>query len=380
MMSNKFGKIIFVVTEDWFFCSHFLDRAIAAHKKGYEVAVITRAQKQKNKIASHGLKLIPLNWSRRGMNIFRELKTIFQLAKIYRKERPDIVHHVAMKPIFYGSIAGLISRVPFIINAPVGMGYIFVSKQLKAIIFRPFVLLAYRLLLNPVNSRVIFENSDDLKMLVDKNIVRQKNSVLIRGAGVNLTEFAPTPEPESAPVVILATRMLWDKGVGEFIDAAKQIKKKGIKCRIILVGGADPENPASISETTLLGWHSSGIVEWWGHREDMANVFAGSHIVVLPSYREGLPKVLLEAASCGRPLIATDVAGCREIVKHDKNGLLVPARDPKALADAMLKLIENLELRKKMGAYGRRYVESDFSLDLVVKKTLGLYEQLLRVK
>ena len=370
------AKILFFITEDWFFCSHFLNRAIEAQRQGYKITVVTHVQKHGNKITSNGFKLISINLVRRGMNPLKELQIIWKLIRIYKLVKPDIVHNIALKPIFYGTIAAFITRVPFIINAPVGMGYVFSSEKWQAKFFRPLVIYAYRLLLNPINSCVIFENPDDLQMMTNTSIVFPDRSTLIRGAGADLKLFSPKPETEGGPVVILVARMLWDKGVGEFVDAAKILKKDGFECRMILVGNPDPENPASISEETLRGWDTEGIVEWWGHREDMPEVFAQSNIVVLPSYREGLPKVLLEAASCGRAIVATDVPGCREIVRHNENGLLVPPHDSKAVADAIKKLIENPELRAKMGARGRKIVEAEFSEEIVVKQTMAVYKKI----
>ena len=372
-------KILFFITEDWFFCSHFINRAIEAQRQGYEVTVVTHVQNHGDKITSHGLKLIPINLVRRGMNPLKELQIIWKLIRIYKSVKPDIVHNIALKPIFYGTIAAFITRVSFIINAPVGMGYVFSSEKWQAKFLCSLIMYAYRLLLNPINSCVIFENPDDLQMMTNTGIVFPDRSILIRGAGVDLILFSPKPETEDEPIIILAARMLWDKGVGEFVDAAKILKKDGIECRMVLVGNPDPENPASISEETLHNWHGEGIVEWWGHREDMPEVFAQSNIVVLPSYREGLPKVLLEAASCGRAIVGTDVSGCREIVRHNINGLLVPPHDSKSLADALKILIENPKLRAKMGRHGRKLVKAEFSEEIVVRQTMELYKKICKI-
>lgn len=371
-------RILFFITEDWFFCSHFLNRAIVAQQEGYRVTIVTRVQSHGDKILSHGFQLIPLNIVRRGMNPCKELRLIHKLALIYKSVKPDIVHNIALKPILYGSIAAHIAHVPVIINAPVGMGYVFSSKQWQAGLLRPFIILLFRLFLNPENSYVILENSDDLQMMINACILSSNRSTLIRGAGVDLKLFLPKAEPEGDPIVILASRMLWDKGVGEFVEAARILEKEEVKCRMILVGDPDPENPASISEKMLRGWHAEGIVECWGHREDMPEVFAQSNIAVLPSYREGLPKVLLEAASCGRPIVATDVPGCREIVSHNKNGFLVPPHNSKFLADALKVLIKNPELRVKMGVHGRKIVEAEFSEEIVARQTMEVYERLSR--
>ena len=374
------SKILFFITEDWFFCSHFINRAIEAQRQGYEVTVVTHVQNHGDKIISYGLKLIPISLVRRAMNPLKELQIIWKLIRIYKLVKPDIVHNIALKPIFYGTIVAFITRVPFIINAPVGMGYVFSSEKWQAKFLRSLVVCAYRLLLNPINSCVIFENPDDQQMMTNTGIVFPDRSTLIRGAGVDLKLFLPKSETVGDQIVILASRMLWDKGVGEFVEAAKILKKDGIACRMVLVGNPDPENPASIPEEILNGWHSDGIVEWWEHREDIPEVFAQSNIVVLPSYREGLPKVLLEAASCGRAIVATDVPGCREIVRHDENGLLVPPHDSKSLADAIKKLIENPEIRARMGARGREIVEAEFSEEIVVRRTMKLYKKILLAK
>ena len=370
-------KILFFITEDWFFCSHFINRAIEAQRQGYEVTVVTHVQNHGNKITSYGLKLIPVKLVRRGMNPLKELRLIWKLIRIFKYVKPDLVHNIALKPIFYGSIAAFIARVPFITNAPVGMGYVFSSEKRSAKIFRPLVLSVYRLLFNPAKVNVIFENPDDLQMMTSAGIVSSDRAILIRGAGVDLKLFSPQPEAEGRPVVILAARMLWDKGVGEFVEAARILKQDGVECRMALIGDPDTGNPASIEKQTLYDWHVEGIVEWWGHRENMAEMFALSNIVVLPSYREGLPKVLLEAASCGRAIVTTDVPGCREIVHHNENGLLVPPHDSKSLAGSIKTLIENPKLRASMGMRGREIVEAEFSKEIVVSQTMAFYKEKL---
>lgn len=373
-MNNK-PKLLYFVTEDWFFCSHFLDRAVAAQQAGFQVSVLTRVNKHGQTILDNGINLIPLEFERSKINPLREISLIKGLASLYRRERPDIVHHVALKPILYGSLAAKIAGIRAIVNAPVGMGYVFSSKQLKARLLKPLVLLAYRLLLNPFNSVAVFENPDDLTYFEKLGIV--KYSRLIRGAGVNTLQFGSSNEPNEVPVVLLAARMLWDKGVGEFVEAAKILQQQSISARFVLVGAPDKENPESINQSQLLEWQDSGIIEWWGQHEDMPQVFAQAHIVCLPSYREGLPKVLIEAAACGRPIVTTDVPGCREIVRHNENGLLVPAKDPQALAVALNYLLNDAELRESMGKRGRAMVEAEFSTEQVVEQTLQLYKELL---
>jgi glycosyltransferase involved in cell wall biosynthesis len=203
---------------------------------------------------------------------------------------------------------------------------------------------------------------------------------LIRGSGVDTSRFVDSPEPGTAPVVVLASRMLWGKGVGEFVEAAKQLRTEGIKCRMVLVGRLDSESQDAVPEATLKSWQAEGIVEWWGHRDDMLDVYTQAHIVCLPSYLVGAPKVLLEASSCGRAIVTTDVSGCKEIVRHNENGLLVPPKDPAALASALKTLIQNPDLRKQMGRRGRQIVLEEFSDEIVVGRTMALYRMLLSCK
>lgn len=370
-------KILFFATEDWFFCSHFIDRAVAAQQAGYEVGVITRVRAHGDVIRSAGLRLIPLDLSRRGKNLLRELDVIRRLVRIYRTECPDLVHQFALKPILYGTIAARLAGVKTIVNAPVGMGYVFSSRKWKARFIRPLVILSYRWLMNPPRSWVVLENPDDERLLIGLWIANARHTRVIRGAGVDLQRFAVGPEPEGGVLVVLAARMLWDKGVGEFVEAAQLLRSAGVSARFVLVGDADTANPAAIPESQLSAWQAEGLVEWWGHRDDMPKVLSQAHIVCLPSYREGLPKVLIEAAASGRAIVATDVPGCREIVCHGENGLLVPARDARALAEALKQLILDPSLRQRMGKRGREIAEAEFSVERVNNETLALYKAVL---
>ncbi|MEQ1602836.1 MAG: glycosyltransferase family 4 protein [Methylophilaceae bacterium] len=371
-------KILYFVTEDWYFCSHRLSLALASQQAGYEVVVVTRVNQHGELIRSHGLTLIHIELSRRSRNPFKELGVIWRLFRIYRKQRPDIVHHVALKPVLYGSIAARLVGVHAVVNALAGLGFLFVSKRWQARVIRPIVESAFRLLLNRNNTRVIFQNPDDMDLLINRGVLALGQGVLIRGSGVNTTQFNVTSEVDGVPLVVLASRMLWDKGVGEFVEAARLLRLHGIAARFVLVGEGDSDNPASISFRQLSQWQGEGVVEWWGRCDDMPQILAQSHVVCLPSYREGLPKVLIEAAASGRPIVATDVPGCREIVRNGENGLLVPVRDVSALANAIKQLIENPSLRIIMGERGRAMVESEFSIEHVVCQTLALYKELIR--
>mgnify|MGYP000438590344 CR=1 FL=1 len=369
-------KLLFLVTEDWYFCSHRLPPARAALAAGYDVIVATRVGSRGADISAEGFKLIPLDLQRRSRNPFRELAAIVQIVKIYLRERPDVVHHVALKPVLYGSLAACLVRRPAVVNALAGMGFLFTSGSRMATVLRAVVSRLFCLLLNSGRNLLILQNPDDEAMLVNSGLVAANRVRLIRGSGVDVQRFSPTPEPQTTPVVMLPSRMLWDKGVGEFVEAARMLRDRGVVARFVLVGNGDPDNPASISESQLKAWHDSGVVECWGHCSDMPATLGKAHLVCLPSYREGLPKVLLEAAACGRPLIATDVAGCREIVRHGENGLLVPLRDSSSLADAIERLLRDAGMRDTMGRKGRLMVESEFSEAMVAQQTLAVYSEL----
>ncbi len=372
------SKLLFLITEDWFFCSHFLMRAIAAREAGFDVVVAAREQQHGEIIRSAGLRFVPLPFDRRSMNPMRELGQLAMIWQLYRHERPDIVHHIAVKPILYGTLAARLAGVRAIINAPVGLGYVFSSEDRAARWLRPVFRLAYRLLMNPPGSRVIFENRDDLASFVAQGVVRKTDAVLIRGAGVDVTRFHPSlVEKGQPPIVMLVARMLRDKGIVEFVAAARLLKKSGVAARFVLVGDPDPENPASLDVATLNAWHEGQVVEWWGRREDMPEVFAQADIVCLPSYREGLPKVLLEAAASACARVATDVPGCREAVIDGEDGLLVPPRDVLSLAAALRRLLDDEPLRIALARRGRERVEQEFSDDIVVQQTMAVYREIM---
>lgn len=371
-------KILYLVTEDWYFCSHRMSLACAARDAGFDVVVSTRVNQHGEQIREAGLKLVPINFSRSGRYPWRDILTIRSLMRIYRSERPDILHHVAMKPVLYGTTAALFSDSSAIVNALTGLGYIFTSHQWQARTLRRLVKPALRVLLSRNNGWVILQNPDDRRMLTDSGLLKNDQVVLIKGSGVDMKKFSPSSEHKGIVTVAMASRMLWDKGVREFVDAAKFLRAEGINARFVLVGDTDPENPSAIKSHVLEQWQRSGVIEWWGRRDDMPAVFRMAHIACLPSYREGLPKVLIEAAASGRPIVAADAPGCREIVRDGKNGFLVPARDSLALARALKRLIEDGQLRKKMGENGRVLAVTDFSSDKVIKDTLDLYREVLR--
>lgn len=369
-------KLLFVVTEDWYFVSHRLPLAVAAQKAGFDVAVATRVKEHGETIRAAGIRLIPFSLSRSRGNPLREVAT---LVRLYCRERMDIVHHVALKPVLYGALAARLAGVPRVVNAVAGLGWLFMSSGLAVRTLRPVICRMLASLLGVPHSRTIVQNPDDFGLLV-KIGVPEDRLRLIRGAGVDTEVFTPALESPPEPVtVLLSARMLWAKGVGEFVEAARRLTQAGVKARFVLVGDPDTGNPVSVPVEVLRAWHGENGVEWWGHRDDMPSVFHTAHIACLPSYYgEGLPKVLLEASACGLPIITTDAPGCREIVRDSDNGFLVPMRDVQALAVALRRLIDNAALRAKMGARAREIVLAEFSQEQVIAETLAVYRELIR--
>jgi glycosyltransferase involved in cell wall biosynthesis len=295
---------------------------------------------------------------------------------IYGKERPDVVHQVALKPVLYGSIAAMGRRDIRIINALAGLGYLVASSSLKARLLRIPVWSAFGFFLKRSGSKVIFQNDEDRNAITTRLKVPIGNTVLIRGAGVDLEAFCPVPEPAGVPTVLLASRMLWNKGVREFVEAARLLTNQGVKARFVLVGDTDKASPSGMPREQLTAWHEEGAVEWWGRREEMVSVYQAATIVCLPSHGgEGVPKSLLEAAACGRAIVTTNVPGCRDVVRDNVNGLLVPPRTVTELADAIRKLLEDPIARYRMGVAGREIVAKEFSEQSVVSNTLFLYEE-----
>ena len=372
-------RLLFLITEDWYFWSHRLELARAARSAGWDVSVATRVRDHGKRIEDEGFTLLPLGLVRSSRHPLREIFSILEITRVYRGVRPDVVHHVALKPILYGSVAARLARVPAAVNGFAGLGYTFIEAGRRKGVLRFIMGKALQWALTLPHSRVVFQNAEDASELVNAGIVGADQIQVIRGVGVDMVKFSPplaTQDENQVPLVVVAGRMLWDRGIGEFVEAARLLKLKSIRAQCVLVGMIDKENPAAIPETKLRAWQSEGLVQWWGHREDMPNVLASAQIVVLPSYREGLPKVLLEAAACGKPVVATNVAGCREIVKDGINGLLVPPKDSSSLSDAIVKLLGNAGLRAQMGARGREIVEKEFSVDRISRETLNLYDEL----
>lgn len=371
-------KLLIVVSVAKFFLSHRLTLAKAAKEAGYEVHIATPPSKYTAEITANGLIHHCISMDRGGLNAYRDIMSIFSLYRLYKSVRPDIVHHVTIKPILYGGIAARFAGVPAVINAISGLGYLFISNNRTIKWVRSLVLPLYKFSFSHSNMCAIFQNHEDRAFFVNKKLINKKHTVLIRGAGVDMQCYQPSIEfSVSDPLIILPARMLWDKGVAEFVEAARILKKQNISARFVLVGDSDLANPTAVPKEYLHALIKEGVVEWWGERDDMPIVFRNASIVCLPSYREGLPRALVEASASGRAIVTTDVPGCRDVVRAGQNGLLVPAKNSTALAGALLKLIRDPKLRKSMGKRGRKIVERDYSLEMVLNQTLGIYQSLL---
>ena len=365
-----------VVTEDWYLWSHRIGLAVAARDAGYDVTVVTRASEYGDRIRALGLNLVDVDFARGMLSPRSNLRTVRKLCTVYRRLKPHLVHHVAIKPIVLGSAAATWARVPAVVNALTGLGTAFLPGNTKLHVVRPVLRMALGWALRHPRSYTIVQNPDNARFVESLGVQPERVSI-VRGAGVDVQRFRLQPEPKGPIRVTMVSRLLRDKGVLEFVEAARMIREAHGDLVFTLVGTTDKENPTSVPSETVWSWAKAGLVEWWGYRADIADVLAQSHIVVLPSYAEGLPKALLEAAACGRPIVATDVSGCREVVQHEGNGLLVPARDARALADAVVALAGNPVRRAAMGAEGRRRTETEFAAERINEETLKVYERAL---
>jgi glycosyltransferase involved in cell wall biosynthesis len=370
-------KVLFTFSDDRFFWSHRLSVARAVLRSGYEVVIATGVYAYGRQIEEEGFRLISLELIRKNRSLLKEFRAVRQIRRVYREEQPDIVHQVAIKAVLFGSMASLGMNHMRVVNALTGLGYLVASSSAKAAFLRSIIWRAFRFLLNDPDKRVLVENQDDRRLVINNLKIAPEKVIVTRGSGVDIELFHPTPEPEDT-VVVLASRMLWIKGIKEFVEAAQMLRGKGVSARFVLAGDSDLNNPSCVPHERLLDWQKSGIIEWWGHQQDMPQVFKQASFVCLPSHGgEGVPKVLMEAAACGRAIVTTDVPGCREVVQHGVNGLVVPPQDTASLAAAIERLSNDPEARRRMGEASRQKAVEEFSEEAVIRQTLVLYRELL---
>jgi glycosyltransferase involved in cell wall biosynthesis len=369
-------RLLFVVNSPAFFISHRLPLALAAKLEGYEVHVATMPGETAGQITDLGLIHHELPLTRSGSSPFKEMFVFIAILRLFRQLNPSLVHLVTIKPVLYGGLAARLARVPGVVAAVSGLGFVFIAKGFKASLVRMGVMSLYRLAFGKRNLLVIFQNIDDRNSFIKAGVLVVEKTVVIRGSGVDLSDYPAIIEPDGVPIVIMAARLLRDKGVREFIAAVRALTQRDIKARFLLVGDADPHNPATLTASELDLIRKEECVELLGYRNDVPELFAASNIVVLPSYREGLPKVLIEAAAAGRAVVTTDVPGCRDAIEPDVTGLLVPVADAKALAAAIQRLIEDVDLRQRMGREGRLLAEKEFAIEKVVQAHLDIYRAL----
>lgn len=370
-------KMLFTVTEDWAFCSHRLPTAFAARDAGYDVVVVARMGEHQKQIEALGFRTVPWAIKRESLNPFSELSALLDLIRIYKQEQPDVSYHVAVKSIMYGSIAARQAKVAHTINLFSGMGVVFISTAPKFRLIRSIITPILRWALAPKTARLQVQNRDDKALLNGLGISSPDHTDLIPGSGLDMENFPLTPEPpKTTPKALVVSRMLWDKGIGELMEAARLLKSRNVDIDIELVGAPDPANPASISEAQLKAWQDEGLMTWLGQRSDVADLIKNSHIAVLPSYREGMPRSLLEAASIGRPLVAFDTPGCRDLVHDEENGLLLEFPEINDLARALEHLATDAGLRKRMGAQAHQDIKSTYCTTAIQAQLKGIFENL----
>ncbi len=388
------AKILLVANTDWYLYNFRLSLAQKLREGGYEVALVSPGGPFVDGIRTAGFRWLEWPVGRQSMGLGQESRAVWKLRQLYRQEKPDLVHHFTVKPVLYGTLAARLAGRKAVVDSITGLGYLFLQQSLQVRLVRGMVLGLYRVAFRHPALSVIFENESDRDFFLGQRLVRAEQTRIIHGAGVDLEKFRPLTEPEgtplardanatplardanATPLVVLPARMLWDKGVGVMADAARLLKERR-RVRVALVGASDPGNPARIPEGTLQEWAAQGWVEWWGFSQDMPEVYRQAQVVVLPSMGEGLPTALLEAAACERPIVATDVPGCREVVVDGETGLLVPPNDPEALAAAVERLLDDPALGRRLGKNARRRVEENFSDQTINQQTLEVYRSLL---
>lgn len=376
-MTNETQRILFVVNAPEFFLSHRLPLALAAQKAGFDVHVATAEGPEVQSIQPLGFTHHLVPFTRSGQNPLNELKTLISLIKLFKTLKPSLVHLITIKPVLYGGIAARVTGIKAVVSAVSGLGTVFIAETAIARLRRWLVIVMYRFAFNQKRLSVIFQNPDDRDVLLFLKTLKSQQVRMIRGSGVDLFDYPFLPEPGGVTVVVMAARLLKDKGVIEFIEAARILRERDVSVEMRLIGSPDVGNPTSVTQTEIDQWATEGYVQLLGYQKNIAKHYSEANIICLPSYREGLPKSLVEAAACGRPVVTTDVPGCRDAITPEKTGLLVPVKNATALADAIEALAQDDGLRKKMGEAGRALAEEVFAIEKIVDQHMVIYRDLL---
>lgn len=372
----KGKRIAFTANTDWYLSNYRLSLAKLLREIGSDVYLISPKGAYSKTLQEQGFHWMEWQLNRRSVFPIWEISSMVKLYNLYRRIKPDIVHHFTIKPVLYGTFISNLIGSRYIFNSITGLGYFFLRDTVWIKLIRNLILRSYSFVFQKPNVFVIFENQDDRFFFLKQNLANSDNTFIIEGVGVDIHQFTPCTEPEGTPIVLYAGRFLWEKGLGELVEAARLLREQ-FDFRLVLVGKPDVGNPGSVSTKLLKEWVQKGIAEWWGWQDNMVEVYKKCHIVVLPSYREGIPTTLIEALAVEKPVITTDVPGCREVVTPGVNGLLIPPRDIKALRDALALLLNNRDLRIRMGKAGRKIAINKFSKEVIDHKTIMLYQSIL---
>lgn len=376
-MTLNTKKILFIVNIPKFFLSHRLPLALAAKEAGYDVHVATADGAEVSTILSEGLTHHVIPFQRSGQNLISNLASLKNLIKLFKFIKPDLIHLVTIKPVIFGGIAARIVGIKHVVAAISGLGTVFIDRSVSGFFRRMLVIQLYKAALKQTHIKVIFQNHDDCSIFIKNNLIRSLDYKIIRGSGVKLSDYPFLPEPNSIVTVVMAARLLRDKGVVEFVDAARILKAEGYNLKFKLLGEPDFDNKTSISKLTIDQWKADGLVEIAGFRHDIAHQYANAHIICLPSYREGLPKSLVEAAASGRAVVTTDVPGCRDAIIPEETGILCSAKDSRSLANAIKILVDSPARRKSMGQQGRSLAEAEFAIEKIIKHHIDIYKELV---
>ena len=374
----KSDSILLLVTEDWYFMSHRYSLARFLIEQGFNVSLVTQTTAHENEIKQAGIQLYPIRFPRSFMRPWEDIMALFGIYQSLRQEQPTILQNISLKPVLFGNLVSFVMpsyKPGLTVNVFTGLGFLFTSKKTSANVIRRLITPILRILLRREKQVHIFQNTSDKQTLISLGLAKESQCCLIPGSGVDTKKFIATEELDADLQVVLVARMLYDKGIVDFVKAVELLKSRTANTRFILVGDTDPENPAAIPVSQLEEWQKNGIVEWWGKRDDVHHILQQAHVFVLPSHREGFPKSIIEASAAGRPVVTTDVPGCRDAIIAEQTGLLAKAHHPESLAEQIYRLIMDKQLRVKMGREGRALVEKKFSDERINQKFLNVYNQ-----